>query len=183
MSLQMWEIGMVAVALGCDAFAVGLGTGVRFCAPRQVFRLSFHFGLFQFMMPLVGWMLGRHILSWTQRVGPWIAFVLLLLIGGKMLYEGIFSKNESTECSDPTRGMSLIMLSLATSIDALGVGFSLGVLGQGLFFSAICIGITAGGMTWMAMKLGNKLSVRFAHRMEIFGGGVLILIAFKLLFF
>jgi putative Mn2+ efflux pump MntP len=179
----MWEISVVAVALGCDAFAVGLGTGIRFCSPRQVFRLSFHFGLFQFMMPLVGWMLGRHVLSWTQRVGPWIAFVVLLTIGGKMVYEGLSSRDEETECSDPTRGMSLVMLSLATSLDALGVGFSLGVLGQGLLFSAVCIGITAGGMTWLAMKLGNKLSERFAHRMELFGGGILILIAFKLLAF
>lgn len=183
MPLQFWEISMVAVALGCDAFAVGLGTGVRFCAPRQIFRLSFHFGFFQFMMPLVGWMLGRHVLNWARQVGPWIAFALLLAIGGKMLYEGLSAKDEETECIDPTRGMSLVMLSMATSIDALGVGFSLGVLGQGLLFSAVCIGITAGGMTWAAMKLGNKLSERFAHRMEIFGAGILILIAFKLLLF
>ena len=183
MPLKIWEIGMVAVALGCDAFAVGLGTGVRCCAPRQVFRLSFHFGLFQFMMPLIGWLLGRHVLSWTERVGPWIAFALLVAIGGKMIYEGIAPQKEETECSDPTKGLSLVMLALATSIDALGVGFSLGVLGQSLFFSAVCIGITAGGMTWMAMKLGNKLSERFAHRMEIFGGGILLVIAFKLLLF
>ena len=75
------------------------------------------------------------------------------------------------------------MLSLATSIDAMGVGLSLGVLGQGLLFAAICIGITAGGMTWVAMKLGNKLSSRFTHGMEILGGGILIVIAFKLLLF
>ncbi len=183
MPLQIWELGMVAVALGCDAFAVGLGTGIRFCTPRQIFRLSFHFGLFQFMMPLIGWMLGRHVLGWTQRVGPWVAFALLLAIGGKMLCEGIHSKDERTECSDPTRGMSLVLLSVATSIDALGVGFSLGVLGQGLLFPAVCIGITAGGMTWLAMKLGNRLSERFAYRMEVLGGGILVLIAFKLLLF
>jgi putative Mn2+ efflux pump MntP len=181
MPLHFWEVGMVAVALGCDAFAVGLGTGVRFCAPRQVFRLSFHFGLFQFLMPLIGWVVGRNLLDWAQRVGPWIAFLLLIAIGGKMLYEGVTGQEEATECLDPTRGLSLVMLSLATSIDALGVGFSLGMLGQGLLFSAVCIGVTAGGMTWMAMKLGNRLSERFARRMEVFGGGILVAIAFKLL--
>ncbi|MBW1699988.1 MAG: manganese efflux pump [Deltaproteobacteria bacterium] len=183
MTLRLYEIGMVAVALGCDAFAVGLGTGAQFCAPRQVFRLAFHFGFFQFMMPLIGWMLGRHFLGWTQQLAPWIAFGLLFFIGSKMVYEGIGSKKQQRECSDPTKGLSLIMLSLATSIDALGVGFTLGVLGQGLLFAAMCIGITAGGMTWLAMKLGNRLSERFAHRVEIFGGIILIVIAFKLLFF
>jgi putative Mn2+ efflux pump MntP len=181
MTLAFWEIAMVAVALGCDAFAVGLGTGVRFCSPRQIFRLSFHFGLFQFMMPLIGWMVGKHVLIWTQRLGPWIAFGLLVFIGGKMAYEGLAFRERSSECSDPTRGVSLVMLSLATSIDALGVGFSLGVLAQGLFFAAACIGLTAGAMTWLAMKLGNRLSGHFANRMEVVGGGILILIAFKLL--
>jgi putative Mn2+ efflux pump MntP len=73
------------------------------------------------------------------------------------------------------------MLSLATSIDALGVGFSLGFLKQNLFFVALLIGITASAMTWSAMKIGNRLSQRFAHRMEIIGGLILIVIAFKLL--
>ena len=136
-----------------------------------------------FMMPLIGWLLGKHVLGWTQQLGPWIAFGLLFAIGAKMVCEGVTPQKEETECTDPTKGFSLVMLSLATSIDALGVGFSLGMLGQGLLFAAVCIGITAGGMTWLAMKLGNKLSGRFAHRMEIFGGGILIVIAFKLLFF
>jgi putative Mn2+ efflux pump MntP len=179
--LNYWEIGLVAVSLGCDAFAVGLGVGTRFCAPRQVFRLSFHFGLFQFLMPLVGWILGRNVLGWTERIGPWIAFFLLFVIGFKMAYEGTRSREEEAICADPTKGFSLIMLSFATSIDALGVGFSLGILGQNLFFAAVCIGITASAMTWLAMKLGNNLSGRFAQRIEIIGGLILIAIAFKLL--
>ena len=180
MTLSAIEILMIAVALGCDAFAVGLGVGIRCCEPRQIFRLSFHFGFFQFMMPLVGWLLGMHVLQWTERLGPWIAFGLLLAIGVKMAYEGARPSEEKEACADPTRGFSLVFLSFATSIDALGVGFGLGVLGQGLFFVAVCIGITAGVMTWLAMKLGNKLSERFAHRMEIIGGGILIAIAFKI---
>jgi manganese efflux pump family protein len=180
-NINIIEIALIAVALGCDAFAVGLGVGCRFCAPRQIFRLSFHFGLFQFMMPLAGWLAGRHILVWTQTWGPWIAFGLLMSIGGRMVIEGLQPPEEETECADPTRGFSLVMLSVATSIDALGVGFSLGVLNQNLFAVAVYIGITAAAMTWLAMKIGNRLPQRFAKRMEIIGGFILVAIAFKLL--
>ena len=180
--MSFLETVLIAVSLGCDAFAVGLGIGIRFCAPRQIFRLAFHFGLFQFFMPLLGWSLGRQFLSWVERFGHWIAFGLLLGIGLKMIYEGAASRRESQECADPTRGVSLVFLSLATSMDALGVGFSLGIMGQSLFFAAVCIGIVASAMTWLAMKLGNRLSERFAKRMEIFGGLALVAIAFKLLY-
>ena len=99
-----------------------------------------------------------------------------------MVREGARSEVEESVCPDPTKGISLVMLSVATSIDALGVGLGLGVLGHGLFWAAVWIGVVAGVMTWLAMKLGNKLSDRFARRMEIFGGLILIAIAFKLLF-
>jgi len=182
LNINIYEIVLIAVALGCDAFAVGLGVGCRFCAPRQIFRLSFHFGLFQFMMPLIGWLAGHHILVWAKTWGPWIAFGLLMFIGGRMVREGFMPPEEETESADPTRGFSLVMLSVATSIDALGVGFSLGVLNQNLFMVAVLIGITAAAMTWLAMKIGNRLSQRFAKRMETIGGLILVAIAFKLLF-
>ena len=181
MNINIYEIALIAVALGCDAFAVGLGVGCRFCSPRQIFRLSFHFGLFQFLMPLIGWLAGHHILLWAKSLGPWIAFALLIFIGGRMVWEGIARPEEETECADPTRGFSLVMLSVATSIDALGVGFSLGVLNQNLFMVAVWIGVTAAAMTWLAMVIGNRLSQRFAKRMEIIGGLILVAIAFKLL--
>lgn len=180
--MNTWEVGLIAISLGLDAFAVGLGVGTRCCAPRQIFRLCFHFGLFQFLMPLLGWLLGRNVLGWFEHLGPWIAFGLLFVIGAKMAYEGARAHEDSSACPDPTRGFSLVMLSLATSIDALGVGFSLGMLGQNLFLAAVWIGITAGAMTWLAMKIGNRMSTRFAQRMEIAGGVILIAIAFKLLF-
>ena len=181
MNLNLYEIVLIAVALGCDAFAVGLGVGCQYCAPRQIFRLAFHFGLFQFMMPLIGWLLGKYILAWTKTWGPWIAFGLLMYIGIRMVREGLKPAEEKAECVDPTKGFSLVMLSVATSIDALGVGFSLGVLNQNLFMVAVWIGLVAAAMTWLAMKIGNRLSQRFAHRMEVFGGLILVLIAFKLL--
>jgi len=181
LSFNGYEIALIAVALGCDAFAVGLGVGCRFCTPRQIFRLSFHFGLFQFLMPITGWLAGYHILSWAKTWGSWLAFGLLIIIGIRMLREGFGHPEEETDCQDPTKGLSLVMLSVATSIDALGVGFSLGVLNQNLFVVAVWIGIVAAAMTWLAMKIGNRLSQRFAKRMEIIGGLILVAIAFKLL--
>ena len=133
-------------------------------------------------MPLIGWLAGHHILVWAKTWGPWMAFGLLMFIGIRMAREGFRPPEEETECQDPTKGLSLVMLSVATSIDALGVGFSLGVLNQNLFFVAVWIGIAAAAMTWLAMKIGNRLSQRFAKRMEIIGGLILVVIAFKLLF-
>ena len=100
MTLSIFEIVLIAVALGFDAFAVGLGVGTTCCAPRQVFRLSFHFGLFQFMMPLIGWLLGRYILVWAETWGSWIAFGLLLFIGARMVRQGVIPAEEETECVD-----------------------------------------------------------------------------------
>jgi putative Mn2+ efflux pump MntP len=183
MKLELIETLLLAAALGCDAFAVGLGVGTRCCKPRQVFRLSFHFGLFQFLMPLVGWLVGQNALGFTRQWAPWIAFALLFFIGAKMSYEGLKPGNAShqIECPDPTRGFSLVTLSLATSMDALGVGFGLGILGQELIFPALLIGVTACAMTWVAMKLGNRLSEALGRRVGTLGGFILIAIALKLL--
>ena len=181
--MKFLETLLVAVALGCDAFAVGLGVGARFCSRRQIFRLSFHFGLFQFLMPLLGWLLGQNLVGVARQWAPWIASALLFFIGAKMGYESLShaGSDRDKDCPDPTKGFSLVLLSLATSIDALGVGFSLGILGQGLLTAAVCIGITACAMTWIAMKLGNLLSDAFGRGMEIVGGIILMAIAVKLL--
>jgi putative Mn2+ efflux pump MntP len=183
--LEAAGIFLVAVALGCDAFAVGIGVGSRFCSPRQVFRLSFHFGLFQFLMPILGWLLGMNLVGVARDWGPWIAATLLILIGGRMLKESLGvheDERDGENCVDPTRGFSLIVLSVATSIDALGVGFSLGMISQKLFLPSVLIGVIAGAMTYTAMKLGNRLSQKFGRRMEAVGGIILMAIALKLLF-
>ena len=131
--MRFFEMALLAIALGCDAFAVGMGVGVRFCQPRQTFRLSFHFGLFQFIMPVLGWFVSRRLPGTGRVWGPWIAFTLLFLIGAKMVAESLRGKKcRSGECADPTRGLSLLILSVAASLDAFGVGFSLGILGAGL---------------------------------------------------
>ncbi len=190
MSMYALEILGLAVALGCDAFAVGLAVGTTCHQPRQVFRLSFHFGFFQFAMPLGGWALGRAVVDFTQHWAPWLAFGVLIFLGGKMIYESLWDRRgdggggdgeKSAAPADPTRGLSLVVLSVATSIDALGVGFSLAIMGGSVFWPAVVIGLVAGVMTLGAMKLGRVLSARFGRRLGAAGGLILILLAFKLL--
>lgn len=108
---------------------------------------------------------------------------MLFFIGARMSYESLKPEevDQSEQCPDPTRGFSLVMLSFATSIDALGVGFSLGIMGERLLLTAVWIGIAACAMTWVAMKLGNRLSRKFGRRVGMIGGAILMGIAIKLL--
>lgn len=175
----------VAFALGCDAFAVGMVVGTRSPCRRACFRLWFHFGLFQFLMPIIGWAIGSSVYEYIKDVDHWIAFGLMFFIASKMLKESFSNEdagNESNETGDPTRGWSLMGLSVATSIDALGVGFGMGIARMTLLKPAIIIGITAAIMTYTGIVLGRKLSATFGKRVETFGAIVLYIIAFKLLY-
>lgn len=179
--MPLLETMALAAALGCDAFAVGLAVGARHHAPRQVFRLSFHFGFFQFVMPLAGWWLGGRLSVFAQDYAPWIAFALLVFIGGKMIKESLGPPEARAHGADPTRGWSLVALSLATSLDALGVGISLGLVDQAVLLPAIIIGVVAAAMTLGAMKLAGLLSARLGQRLGLAGGLILVGIAIKLL--
>jgi putative Mn2+ efflux pump MntP len=179
--LIMETIG-IAIALGCDAFAVGLGVGLTCTRPRQLFRLSFHFGLFQFLMPLIGYLAGSQVAFLAETWGPIMAAGVLIFLGGHMIWDAL-KDEEATECRvDPTKGFSLVVLSLATSIDALGVGFSLGLLGGAIWWPAVVIGIIAAVMTLSAMLMGQRLSQALGRKVTMAGGVILIGIAAKFLF-
>jgi putative Mn2+ efflux pump MntP len=173
----------IAIGLAMDAFAVALASGLVLgqVSGRQTFRLSFHFGLFQFLMPVVGWLAGLTIEQWIGSVDHWIAFGLLATIGGKMVWEGFHPEEAATGRTDPTRGLSLVVLSVATSIDALAVGLSLGMLGVRIWYPAIVIGIVTAALTALGMHLGRPLGVRFGHRMEVMGGLILVGIGVRIL--
>lgn len=175
---------LLAVALAMDAFAVSIATGVclRNVTTRQTFRLAWHFGLFQAAMPVLGWLLGLSVRSFMENWAHWVAFGLLLFIGGRMLWES-FQNEESRDRCDPTTGMNLVMLSVATSIDALAVGLSLSLLGQSIWFPALIIGVvcilfTAGGLHIGAVFTRSSRLSKIAERL---GGGVLILIGLNIL--
>ena len=173
----------IAFGLAMDAFAVSLAAGLRLgiCTFRPVFRLSFHFGLFQFMMPIIGWWGGLSLAGWTRSLDHWIAFGLLELIGGKMLFQSLLGDKNIQPCDDCTRGLSLVILSVATSMDALAVGISMAMLKVSVWFPSIIIGLVAAGMTVMAMVYGCRLGARFGKGMEILGALILIGIGIKIL--
>ena len=172
----------LALALAMDAFAVALGTGAVLSrlTGRHLFRLGFHFGLFQALMPVIGWLAGLTIIQWVEAWDHWIAFSLLAIIGGRMIYEAL-SDEEKTDDRDPTKGLSLVLLSIATSIDALAVGFSLSVIGVSIWMPALVIGLVAGVLTIAGMLLGGRIGDRWGSRVGIFGGLVLIAIGIKIL--
>ena len=151
----------IAVALAMDAFAVAIATGVSLKRVniRQTFRLSWHFGLFQALMPILGWGLGTSVQSYMEAYAHWVAFVLLALVGSNMLKEAVLADENEEEVKprkDSTKGMTLVMLSLATSIDALAVGLSMSMLRVSIITPAIIIGIVAGLFTIAGLHLGKR---------------------------
>jgi putative Mn2+ efflux pump MntP len=177
------EIIFIAIGLAMDAFAVSLGVAASRgnMSIRPTFRLSFHFGLFQFFMPIIGWFIGYEIIDYL-KLNLWIAFGLLWFVGIRMIWGGI--RNHTTvERKDLTKGMSLVILSLAISIDALAIGFSLAMLKIEIWYPSVIIGVITAMLSLIAIYLGKKLNSRFGRSMEIFGGLILLIIGFKIILF
>ncbi len=173
--MDFWSVLLIALGLAMDAFAVALGVGStrRNVWFRPGFRLAFHFGLFQFMMPVVGWSVGTTVVQFIATWDHWIAFGLLAYVGGKMIKES-FKEGDHTSSADPTRSWTLVMLAVATSIDALAVGLSLAMLKVQILYPSIIIGLVASAMTVLGLALGNRLGKTFGKRMELVGGLVLL---------
>ncbi len=184
--MQLISILGIAVALAMDAFAVAIATGVslRDVSFRQTFRLSWHFGLFQAIMPILGWYCGASIETYVDACAHWIAFALLFLVGGNMIREAFeLNDEESTTKKDATKGLTLVILSVATSIDALAVGLSMSLLKVSIVYPAIIIGIVAGLFTIAGLHLGAKTAgiKRLSPITEILGGVVLWSIGLNIL--
>ena len=180
--MDLITIFILAIGLSVDAFSVAIGIGAantkRSWAP--VMRLAAAFGLFQFAMPIAGWLAGQTVVDIISDYDHWIAFALLAYVGGKMVWEGCKNENEE-EKADSTRGLPLFLLSIATSIDALAVGFSFSILKVPILFHAVIIGTVCFLMTAIGMIFGKALAIIFGKKVEIFGGIVLIGIGIKIL--
>lgn len=172
----------LAIGLAMDAFAVAVAAGMVLdtVTPRHVFRLGFHFGLFQFMMPVIGWVAGTQLAGNIKQYDHWVAFLLLAYVGGRMLWEARGERSERN-ASDPTRGLKMVTLSVATSIDALAVGVSMAFMGVSVWLPSVVIGVVAGTLTAIGIGFGSRIGSRWGRWAEVAGGIVLIGIGLKVL--
>ena len=173
----------LAVALAMDAFAVALAAGatLRPLTFRPCFRLVFHFALFQAMMPVIGWLAGLTVQSFVTAWSHWIAFLLLVFIGGRMIFLALNGEQNQNSPADPSKGLTLVMLSLATSIDALAVGLTLAMLEVAIWLPALIIGLVAGCFTLVGLFLGTRAGRLWGKQIEVAGGILLIVIGLKIL--
>ena len=183
--MSLSTILLIALALAVDAFAVALAAGISlpWVGKRHTFRLAWHFGLFQAGMNIIGWGAGLTVRSYIERFDHWLAFGLLTLVGGKMIVEAFTLEDEGRQERDPTRGRTLILLSIATSIDSLAVGLSFAVLKVSVWFPSLVIGLVATVLTAIGLHLGRVVgsASRLGQKVEIGGGLVLIAIGLHLL--
>jgi putative Mn2+ efflux pump MntP len=173
----------IAVGLAMDAFSVCVAAGatIKKLDRGHFFRLSFHFGLFQLLMPLGGYLCGATVVAAISRWDHWIVFAILAFLGGKMLWESSKKDKDYAESKDSSRGMTLIMLSLATSVDAAAVGFSFSALGVPILLPAIMIGLVCSGFSALGVLLGRGLGGAVGAWAERLGGIVLMGIGVKIL--
>jgi putative Mn2+ efflux pump MntP len=183
--MSLSTILIIALALAVDAFAVALAAGITlpWVGKRHTFRLAWHFGLFQAGMNIIGWGAGLTVRSLIERFDHWLAFALLALVGGRMVVEALRPKDEGATEKDPTRGRTLLILSVATSIDSLAVGLSFAVLKISVWFPALVIGVVASVLTGIGLHLGRIVgsASRLGTKVEVAGGLVLIAIGLRLL--
>ena len=184
-TLTFLNIMAIAVALAMDALAVSIAAGITLGRInfRQNFRLAWHFGLFQALMPILGWSAGLTIRAMISHYDHWIAFGLLCFVAQNMLREAFKNETDENNTKDPTRGMTMVMLSLATSIDALAVGFSLSMLKISIWYPAAMIGIVACVFTTIGLHLGKRIAraARIRKTADSLGALVLLLIGINIL--
>jgi len=164
-----------------DAFAVSLGAGAagQLRHPRPAVRLAFHLGLFQALMPIAGWYLGSRAAALVASVDHIIALLLLGFVGSRMVRSGIAGES-TTKRADPSKGLTLVAVSIATSIDAFAIGLSLAVLGVAIWYPSAVIGIVTASFSLVGIALGGRLGQRLGSWAEVLGGLLLIAIGLRI---
>ncbi|MEW6717081.1 MAG: manganese efflux pump [Chloroflexota bacterium] len=173
--MEFWEILLIAIGLSMDSFAVSLAVGSAGKATgiQSMLRLSFHFGFFQFFMTVLGWSLGIWIEPVIALYDHWVAFVLLLFVAIRMIRDND-DKKVSSMHSNPTRGLMLLMLSTATSIDTLAIGLGLAMLRIKVLTPSLFIGLVTLLVSVIRVAMGSRLGRAFGRRMQIVGSVILI---------
>ena len=166
---------LVAVGLAMDAFAVSLGAGTsgQVEGLRSKARLAFHFGWFQAMMTILGWFLGSTVERYVSAFDHWIAFALLAYVGINMIRSGLKPEEEIFP-QNPSKGRTMVILSVATSIDAMAVGMSMALIGSSVWMPALIIGVVTLALSAFGLQMGCRLGEKFGKRVEILGGLILL---------
>ena len=180
--MHILEIFIIALGLAMDAFAVSVSSGVLIHKLKlhHAMRIAAFFGGFQALMPFIGWSIGRLASDYVQAYDHWIAFVLLSIIGGKMIYEAKFC-DEPQEKSDPLNYRILLLLAIATSIDALAVGVTFSCLDIEILSPIVIIGLVTFFISLAGVYIGDYFGNIFEDSFEVFGGVILIAIGLKIL--
>lgn len=180
--MEIITLLLIAIGLSMDAFAVSVSNGmtIRHQRRNHAFRIGVFFGSFQALMPLIGWTAGLGLRDLIAGIDHWIAFGLLSLIGGKMIFESTKMGGEKRKVPSLTLWM-LLMLSIATSIDALAVGISFAILDISIITPILVIGTVTFLLSFLGVLIGNRAGHFFEKRIEIIGGLLLIGIGIKIL--
>lgn len=181
--MSLITVIFLALALAMDAFAVSIASGVTIVKMhlRHALRIAAFFGIFQAVMPIAGWSVGRFAAEMIRAFDHWVAFGLLSFIGGKMIYESSFLEPENETRSDPLNFYILLTLAIATSVDAAAVGVSLSILEIRIVQPAVIIGIVTFLVSLAGTWIGRRFGDLFENKIEIVGGVVLIGIGCKIL--
>ena len=179
--MSFFELLLIAVSMSMDAFAVSIckGLSVRRVTPRQCLAVGGWFGGFQGVMPVIGFVLTSLFASLICSVSHWIAFGLLLFIGGNMIREALSGEEE--EVDDSFAFMTMLTLAVATSIDALAMGVTLNLSGANIWVAAPLIAVTTGVLSPVGLKVGNVFGAKYKSKAELAGGVVLVGLGVKIL--
>ena len=179
--MEYLSVLLIAVGLAMDAFAVAICKGLAMRKPgvKAILVIGLWFGFFQAVMPVIGYLLGSSFYSYISDYDHWIAFALLALIGANMIREALSGEEEGVDDSIGFRTM--LVLAIATSIDALAVGISLAMTGDDIVQSAVMIGVVTFLISAVGVKMGSLVGDRFGSRAELVGGVILILIGLRIL--
>lgn len=179
--MEIFELVLLSIGLGMDAFAVSVckGISMRKMSWKKACIIGLYFGGFQAIMPILGYFFGNSFESFITNIDHWIAFILLLIIGAKMIQEA-FQKNRD-EYNEDISVKTMLILSIATSIDALAVGITFAFLKVDLILAVILIGIITFILSVLGTKIGNRFGDKYKSKAELAGGIILILIGLKIL--
>lgn len=180
------ELLLIGIGLAMDAFAVSIckGLNMRVVNKKHCFIIALFFGGFQALMPWIGWLVGKQFERYITRFDHWIAFILLAVIGGKMVVDVLREKEEEECCVKGESRLDikeLFFLAIATSIDALAVGISFAFLKVSIIPAIIIIGVVTFVISAMGVFIGNIFGSKYKSRAELVGGIILILLGVKIL--